>query len=121
MDLHLPRRMRARRQGKITCYFYDWGGKPRREESLGTAYVKAMGRWAAIEQGQTPREAVATFGAAVTAYLRDVFPLKAPRTQIDNEKGLAFLRKVFVDSAPLDRHRAATREAVHALASQGRR
>ena len=102
VNLHLPRRMRARRRGKITYYFYDWGGKPRREESLGTDYVKAVGRWAEIEQDQTPREAVATFGAAVTAYLRDVFPLKAPRTQIDNEKELAFLRKVFVDSAPLE-------------------
>ncbi|WP_321865673.1 tyrosine-type recombinase/integrase [Paraburkholderia tropica] len=102
MNLHLPRRMRARRRGKITYYFYDWGGKPRREESLGTDYIGAVAKWAEIEQDQTPREAVATFGAAVTAYLRDVFPLKAPRTQIDNEKELVFLRKVFVDSAPLE-------------------
>jgi hypothetical protein len=38
------RTRRARRRGKITYYFYDWGGKPRREESLGTDYVKAVGR-----------------------------------------------------------------------------
>lgn len=31
-----------------------------------------------------------------------LFPLKAPRTQIDNEKELAFLRRVFVDCAPLE-------------------
>jgi integrase len=38
----------------------------------------------------------------VTAYLRDVFAMKAPRTQIDNDKELGFLLKIFVDSSPLD-------------------
>lgn len=101
VNMNLPRRMRARPRGKTTYYFYDWGGKPRREEALGSDYVMAVRRWAEIEHDQGPRDAIATFGAAVIAYLRDVLPTKALRTQIDNQKELAFLRQFFDDGAPL--------------------
>ncbi|NUX55964.1 tyrosine-type recombinase/integrase [Paraburkholderia youngii] len=101
VNLNCPPHMRPRRRGKVTYYYYDWGGKPRREEPLGTDFVLAVKRWAEIEQERIPAAAVPTFGAAVVAYLRDVLPLKAPRTQSGNQKELAVLRQFFDDSAPL--------------------
>lgn len=101
INLNLPPRMRARVRGKVTYYYYDWGGKPRREESLGTDFVLAVRHWSEIEQTQAPAAAAPTFRDAANTYVRDVLPAKAPRTQRDNLKELVFLREFFGD-APLD-------------------
>jgi len=99
---NLPSGMRARHRGKTTYYFYDHGGKPRREESLGTDYVLAVKRWAEIEQSQVPKQAQPTFKDAVDIYLREVLPTKARRTQLDNLKELGFLREFFEGDPLLD-------------------
>ncbi len=102
VNLHCPPRMRPRRRGNVTYYYYDWGGKPRREEPLGTDFVLAVRRWSEIEQTQVPRTAAPTFSDAADIYVRDVIPTKAPRTQSDNLKELVFLREFFDGEARLD-------------------
>jgi integrase len=102
VNLNLPSRMRARHRAKTTYYYYDHGGKPRREEPLGTDYRKAVTRWAEIEQAEAPQESVQTFNDAVTIYLREVLHTKAPRTQSDNLAELENLREYFENDTPLD-------------------
>jgi len=41
-NLNLPQHMRARVRGDVTYYFYDTGGTPRKEISLGKDYIKAV-------------------------------------------------------------------------------
>lgn len=97
-------RFRARKRGKVTYYFYDHGGRPRKETALGTDYGLAVKRWAEIErESKLPPPAVVLFRHVAEAYARDVIPTKAPRTQRDNAKELAKLLEYFDDPpAPLD-------------------
>ncbi|WP_253185519.1 tyrosine-type recombinase/integrase [Burkholderia plantarii] len=94
--------MRARHRvgGKI-YYYYDHGGKPRREEPLGSDFVAAVRRWSEIEQAQVPATAAPTLADAFTAYMRDVLPRKARRTQEMNLAQFAFLAEFF-EGAALD-------------------
>ena len=103
MPSKIPR-FRARKRGSATYYFYDHGGKPRRETALGKDYGLAIKRWAEIEHASAlPPPAVVLFRHVADAYLRDVIPTKAPRTQRDNLAELARLREFFDDPpAPLD-------------------
>lgn len=107
-NLNLPPRMRARKQKSgRTFYYYDAGGKPRREIPLGADMVEAVRKWAELEREQMPQSSeVPTFRYAAERYVRDVLPTKAPRTQSDNLKELAVLYEYF-DSppAPLDQIR----------------
>ena len=104
VNLNLPPRMRARPRGKrrTVHYYYDWGGKPRREEALGSNFVLAVKQWAQLEQAHVPKAAQPTFKDAADAYVIEVLPTKAQRTQIDNLKELAFLREFFDLDARLD-------------------
>lgn len=99
---HLPYRMRARHRGKTTYYYYDHGGKPRREEPLGTDFVVAVKKWAEIEQRDAPKAATPRIKDAIDMYLREVMPTKAPRTQKDNLGELEYLRNFFGDEGHLD-------------------
>lgn len=104
-NLNLPPRMRSRKQKSgRTFYYYDLGGKPRRELPLGPDMVEAVRRWAELERQQIPAGApVPTFRYAAERYVRDVLPAKARRTQIDNMKELAVLYEYFdAPPAPLD-------------------
>lgn len=97
-------RFRVRKRGSATYYFYDHGGKPRRETALGKDYGLAIKRWAEIEHASAlPPPAVVLFRHVADAYTRDVIPTKAPRTQRDNLVEMAKLREFFDDPpAPLD-------------------
>ena len=101
-NTHLPPGMRARHRGETTYYYYDHGGKPRREEPLGTDYRVAVTRWAELEKVDAPKDSARTFKDAVTVYLREVLPKKATRTQEDNLAELANLKEYFDDDTPLD-------------------
>jgi integrase len=101
-NTNLPPGMQARRRGKAVYYYYDHGGKPRKEEPLGKDYVLAIRKWSEIHQTHAPREAMATFKEAATIYTQDIIPTKAPRTQSDNLKELAFLLEFFDEGALLD-------------------
>ncbi|SDV48676.1 Site-specific recombinase XerD [Chitinasiproducens palmae] len=95
--------MRARHRGATTYYFFDLGGRPRKEVSLGTDFVAAVRKWSELEQAKIPRAAVVTFDYAATRYMKEVLPTKRSRTQADNLKELPYLRQFFGDPpAPLD-------------------
>lgn len=100
-NTNLPAGMRARHRGAKTYYFYDLGGKPRKELALGTDYVAAVRKWSELEQAKTPAAAIVTFDQAATRYVGDVLPTKSPRTRSDNVKELDNLREFF-KGAPLD-------------------
>lgn len=107
-NLNLPPRMRARRQKSgRTFYYYDMGGKPRKEFPLGPDLVEAVRKWADLERAQVPAGSpVATFRYAAERYVRDVIPTKSPRTQLDNMKELEHLYEYFdAPPAPLEQIR----------------
>jgi integrase len=96
-NLNLPRGMRQREQrsGRV-FYYYDTGGKPRREIPLGADYVLAVKKWAELEADQgSPQVKLITFKYVAERYMRDVVPTKAPRTQKDNLTELAKLFEFF--------------------------
>lgn len=107
---NLPKGMRARPRGNLVHYYLDTGAKPRKEIPLGSDYVVAVARWAELTSKPAPVTAgPVTFLDAlngrdkVAGYRKDVLPLKASRTQQDNEKELEWLVKFFGDPpAPLD-------------------
>lgn len=97
-------RLRIRRRGPHTYYFYDHGGRPRKEEALGKDYGAAIIRYAEIERARVEdvRPPV-TFREVATLYVIREVPNKAPRTQKDNRAELENLLKFFDDPpAPLD-------------------
>lgn len=97
---NLPPRMRARpkAKGKI-YYYYDLGGRPRKEKPLGTDYILALQEWAKLEQHAPIVHA--TFNDVADRYLIDEIPNKSFRSQRDNLKELPNLREFFGDG-PLD-------------------
>lgn len=90
---------RARKQKSgVVHYYYDHGGKPRREEPLGSDYGLAVKRWAEIERESTPpAAAVLTFRYVLERYMIEVAALKAPRTLLDNQHESAKLLEFFDD------------------------
>ncbi|MFC4200684.1 tyrosine-type recombinase/integrase [Candidimonas humi] len=87
-------RARPKAKGKL-YYYYDMGGKPRKERPLGCDYILALQEWAKLEQ--VASIAKPTFNDAADRYLIDELPHKAPRSQQDNLKELPNLREFFGD------------------------
>jgi integrase len=89
--------MRARRRGEVTYYYYDAGGKPRKELPLGTDYPMAVKKWAELEMDAKPRHnQLITLKYAADEYLLSLeFKEKAPRTQRDYIAQLVFILKFF--------------------------
>lgn len=101
----IPRlRVRVKAGGK-RWYYYDHGGRPRRETPLGSDYALAIKRWAELEGDRSApevRQAI-TFRYVADQYRAKVIPTKAPRTQRDNLIELAKLLEFFDDPpCPLD-------------------
>jgi integrase len=97
-------RFRQRKRGSKVYYFYDHGGTPRREESLGSDYGLAVQKWAQLERAahtsQAPR---VMFEWVCDRYMADVASKKAARTFQDNQKEVLKLREFFCDPpAPLE-------------------
>lgn len=97
-------RLRARKKGRKVWYYYDHGGKPRREEALGCDYGLAIKRWAELERAGGEKAAeVITFRYVANKYRAEVIPTKAPATQKDNARELKQLLAFFDDPpGPLD-------------------
>lgn len=97
-------RLRIRKRGRKVFYYYDHGGKPRREEPLGSDYALAIQRWAALEGEEADgAPKVSTFGHVAKLYKVKVVPKKAPATQRDNLREIAKLLEFFDDPpAPLE-------------------
>lgn len=97
-------RVRKKPSGKV-FYYYDHGGKPRRETPLGSDYGLAVVKWAELERAGTekPREVI-TFRYVAGRYRIEVIPTKAPKTQTGNLAELAKLLEFFDDPpGPLDK------------------
>jgi len=95
--------MRARRRGAKVYYYYDLGGKPRKEESLGTDYALAVKKWAELEVAKVPASARPTFKDAADRYRFEVIPGKAEKTQKENLRELGKLLAFFGNPpAPLE-------------------
>lgn len=103
VNRNLPPRMRARRRGDRTYYFYDTGGKPRHEISLGSDYVLAVQEWAKLHQAD-PTESM-TVAWLVGKYLASpAFDEVTTGTQADYRYALDKIIEHFGD-APLDQVR----------------
>lgn len=100
---NLPRGMRIRKRAYGVYYYYDCGGKPRREIPLGSDYVIAVQKWAELEleNKATLASGLITFKYVSDRYMRDVVPTKAPLTQKGNIIELGFLLRFFTD-APIE-------------------
>ena len=89
--------------GRKIHYYLDTGGKPRKEIPLGSDYVLAVQKWGELTAAHRSSGKRHTFLDIVPDYRAKAIPLKAPRTQEDNHKELAWLLKFFGDPpAPLD-------------------
>lgn len=98
-------RLRARKQRSGTVhYYYDHGGKPRKETPLGPSYAEAIQRWAELERASAiPADAVLTFRHVADRYRAEVIPTKALGTQRTNMRELSALLNFFDDPpVPLD-------------------
>jgi len=89
-------RKRTQRSGKA-YYYYDAGGKPRREIPLGSDYVQAMQQWAHLEADASQVIPVTTFKDAALRYVREILPTKASETRKGNIKELQNLFEFFDD------------------------
>lgn len=99
-------RLRERIRGARTYYYYDAGGKPRKEIPLGTDYGLAIIEYAKLEKDRTATEKareVITFAYVAQQYLIEIVPTKGKATQKDNLRELKNLLAFFNDPpAPLD-------------------
>lgn len=99
-------RLRERKRGSTTYYFYDLGGRPRKEKSLGTDYGLAIMEYAKLECDRSSAEKVRevlTFKYVADQYFIEVVPTKAPATQAKNRQELTRLLEFFNDPpAPLE-------------------
>jgi integrase len=104
-NLHLPKGIRARKRGSKIWYYYDTGGKPRKEIPLGNDYAIAVRKWAELQVNVKPQhQSIITFKYVAERYERDVIPLKSPATQKDNLRELIQLYKFFDNPpAPLEK------------------
>lgn len=94
----IPRLRERRQKSGVVHYYYDAGGKPRKELPLGSDYGLALRKWAELEGGRkTPAVAVLTFRIVCDSYRREVMVTKAARTQQDNRKELDKLLGFFDD------------------------
>lgn len=101
---NLPKHLRARvKAGGVLWYYYDTGGKPRREIPLGNDYVLAVQKWAELElAGSTPAIDAATFPALWERYRREVLPTLAHGTIRTHASDIKHLLRFFGDPpAPL--------------------
>lgn len=104
VNLNLPPRMRARKQksGRM-FYYYDAGGKPRREIPLGMDYTLAVRKWSELHQDSAPLAAAPTIKTAWDKYVQIVLPTKSSGTQRDYLKSSRNILEFFNDPpAPLD-------------------
>ena len=103
VNTNLPPRMRARRQksGRV-FYYYDAGGKPRREIPLGSDYTIAVRKWSELHRDDIPATAEPTIKTVWDTYAQRVLPAHSAGTQRDYIKSARHVLAFFNDPpAPL--------------------
>lgn len=94
--------LRPRKRGKTVYYFFDHGGKPRRETPLGKSYPEAVRKWAELMATEAQVPEIVTFKDAATRYAQLVIPKKRASTAKVNLAELAKLEEFFCNPpAPL--------------------
>lgn len=96
-------RAREQKSGR-TYYYFDAGGKPRREIPLGDDYVVAVRKWAELMATQSAAVVVVNFEELAKRYETEVIPLNAKSTQATQRSDMKLLREFFCKPtpAPLD-------------------
>lgn len=98
-------RERKKASGRV-FYYYDTGGKDRKEIPLGSDYGLAIMEYAKLERDRTATDLVAkviTFRYVAEKYMVEVVPSKGTATQADNKRELKNLIAFFDDPpAPLE-------------------
>ncbi|ARO68740.1 integrase [Xylella fastidiosa subsp. pauca] len=93
----IPRfRVRPQKSG-VVHYYYDHGGKPRKETPLGCDYGLAIKRWAELEHAQITPAIAVTFRHVAERYRAEVIPTKAYNTQRMHYIYLNYLLQFFDD------------------------
>jgi integrase len=105
---NLPPRMRARaKAGGVLWYYYDCGGKPRKEIPLGNDYVTAIQKWVELEAApKSVADSVKTFPALWNRYVRDELDKLSAATIRTHRSDIKHLLKFFGDPpAPIEQIR----------------
>lgn len=104
VNTNLPPKMRARtqRSGKV-FYYFDAGGKPRREIPLGSDYPAAVRKWAKLQQDDLPAQSAITLKDVWDKFLKDELHQRAAATQKDYLKSSKKVLEFFNNPpAPLE-------------------
>lgn len=94
--------MRKRIRGELVYYFFDTGGKPRKEIPLGSDYIGALAKYA--ELNSTEKIQAPTFGDAIDRYKKNEVPKLAKSTQKIFRYDIQHVEAYF-RTAPLDQIR----------------
>lgn len=96
-------RARKQKSGR-TFYYFDAGGKPRREIPLGEDYILAVRKWTELMALPAAAGPVVTMIALIEKYETEELPKLAASTRATYRSDLKHLREFFSDPepAPLD-------------------
>lgn len=105
VNLNLPKGMRARKRKKkgelITWYYYDAGGKPRKEIPLGNDYIIACKKWSELSLEKIDKSNRITFVQAAQRFQLEEMPSKKENTQNGYKSSLKRLNLFFGGSNPV--------------------
>ena len=105
VNLNLPTGMRARKRKKkgevITWYYYDTGGKPRKEIPLGNDYIIACKKWSELSLEKLDKSHRITFVQAAQRFQLEEMPSKKENTQNGYKYSLKRLILFFGGSNPV--------------------
>lgn len=92
-------RARLQKSGR-TFYYFDAGGKPRREIPLGDDYIIAVRKWTELMALPASTAAVVTMIDLIDKYEAEELPKLATSTRATYRSDLKHLREFFSDPAP---------------------
>jgi integrase len=92
-------RAREQKSGR-TFYYFDAGGKPRREIPLGDDYILAVRKWAELMALPPSAVPVVTMIELIDRYEAEELKLLAPSTQATYRSDIKHLREFFGQPAP---------------------
>ncbi|WP_186056855.1 tyrosine-type recombinase/integrase [Burkholderia gladioli] len=107
---NMPDRMRPRKQrsGRI-LYYYDTGGRPRKEIPLGDDFILALRKYSELIENEKAMSSRVTLGDVMRDYEAKEIPRKARSTQATQRSDMVHLLKFF-DDPPVLLHQV---EPVH--------
>src|SRR6187551_1332484 len=92
-------RARGQKSGR-TFYYFDAGGKPRREIALGDDYILAVRKWAELMALPESAAPVVTMIELIATYEDEELPKLATSTRATYRSDLKHLREFFSDPTP---------------------